>query len=301
MSHTTMKPSPRWHGVRVAFATLVALVAMAAAAGAAQATGGQEGDENFANLSITKQTDPVGDPTVFNFKVEYAPQPNDSGVPDSNEVPHPETFTLKGGETIDFGPIHKGFYTVSELTPSGWKLVDIQCTATPPDTDPNDAFVIDLANGSARIELSDGESKHCTFVNRKDAPPVPPAPVTPDETISGSQTTSSAPAISVLPTIVRPGSARLFAPSACVSRRYTVRVRGSRVRSVSWYLNGNFVKRTTARSGQRLFAIQFSPGSTIQRVQARISFASNTTPRTRTLNTTIRRCAPAVVSPQFTG
>lgn len=299
MSHTTTRAGFRWRSARIALATVVSLMAMGAAAGAAQATGGSsDNDEGFANLTISKQTDPVGDPTVFTFKVEFAPHAGDSGVTDSNEVAAPETFTLTGGQTIDFGQIHKGFYTVKEQTQSGWELVDIQCT--PPDPDPADAYQIDLSLGSVVVELSNGESKHCTFVNRKAATPVTPLP--PDETVSGSQAATSTPGIAVLPVTVRPGAAQLAAPARCVSRRYSVAVRGSRVKSVSWYVNGRYIKRTTARnSRQRLFTTSFLPGAHMTRVQARVTFASNTTPATRTLNTTIRRCSPAVVRPQFTG
>lgn len=312
MSQTTTEPGSRGRrGARFALAVVAALCALGALAGTAGATGSQQqGDSGYAGLSITKQTDPAGDPTVFNFKVEFTAHPGDAcaedpdpaivGCRDGNEVPVPATFTLTGGQTKDFGHIHKGYYTVSELTQSGWKLVDIQCAPT--DADPNDAYQVDLTAGSVKIELSNGETKGCTFKNTKEAPPVPPTVRPPDETISGTPPTPVAPAQSVLPITLRPGSARLAAPALCVSRRYSLTVTGGPVKSVSWWVNGRYIKRTPARNGhQQVFRTTFLPGAHLTRVQARVTFASNSTVRSRTLNATIRRCSPAVVRPQFTG
>jgi hypothetical protein len=287
MSHRTTRSERRGRGARVVLATVLALATMAVGATAA----------NAATFSITKKTD-VPTTTVFNFKVDYQAFANDSG-PNASDTQPPATFTLTSGETKTFDQVHKGWYTVSELTADGWKLVDISCA--PQDPQPSDAYKIDLGAGSVGIELSPEESKACTFTNNQVVVPGP----TPGPGPSGGAPVTAAgqtPAVSVLPTAVRPSAARLSAPTSCVSRRYTVKVSGSPVRSVRWYVNGHFVRTTRAtKSGQRLFTTQFSPGANLQRVQARVTFASGASPVTRSLQVTVRRCSPSAVRPQFTG
>ena len=95
--------------------------------------------------------------------------------------------------------------------------------------------------------------------------------------------------------------AALQAPRACVSRRYTVTVAGGPVRSVTFSVNGRRVRTLTARPGQRRFSVRLSPRQAVDRVVARVRFRSNASPQSRTLRATVRRCARAGVSPEFTG
>jgi Prealbumin-like fold domain len=113
-----------------------------------------------ASFTITKKTEPAGDPASFNFTWEGVKQGDPNASMGSGD------FTLTDGQSTTVTTRGAGFYTVKEQTPSGWKLVDIQCE-NGNDPDPKDATQIDLSGGSARIELSAEENKSCTFTNRK--------------------------------------------------------------------------------------------------------------------------------------
>jgi len=253
-----------------------------------------------SSFTIAKQTDPAGDTTPFTFHVTFKPHPGDT--PPAGFTP-PADFTLAGGQSRTF-TVHKGFYTVKELTVTGWRLANITCT-TGGDPDPADAAKIDLGASSATIELSGTESKACTFRNAKVVTPAAPTPAqgtAPASPQGTAPTQGSAPGTQgVLGEQVVRAAARLSAPSSCVSRRYTVSVRAGRVASVAFFVNGKRVRTLRARRGQQRFSVQLPRPSATARVVARVRFRANTSPATRTLRATIRRCAQQAVRPQFTG
>jgi hypothetical protein len=272
---------------RIAAIAVVALTAVAGSASAAHAT----------SFTIKKESTPDGDPTSFAFSWE--------GVKQSDGAPiGSDTFSLAdgGSETVTVeGP---GFYTVTEHALDGYRIADIVCD-NGNDPDPGDAPVIDLTAGTAVIELSGGEDKTCTFYNEKLPQPIAPPPVveaTPDVVQNVVQPPApTPPVVQVAPRRVRSAAARLVGPKRCVSNRYSVAVTGGPVRSVSFWVNGKRVKTVRARTGQRRFTANIPLRSAVARVEARVSFASDARPRSRRLRTTIRRCAPRVVRPQFTG
>jgi hypothetical protein len=283
----------RRRGGALAIAAVAMFMAMAVGAAGAQA----------ASFTITKTTDPAGDPQPFTYHVTFKPHPGTS-TPDVS----PDDFTLTGGQSRTF-TVNKGFYTVTELSVSGWRLAKITCEDGG-DTDPKDKAKIDLAGSKATIELSSTEKKGCTFHNEKvlAPPPTPPA-VTPPS--SGTAPQATAPAATPTPTqpgaqgvlgeqAVRAGG-RLAAPRSCVSRRYTVSVTAGRVQSVAFSVNGRRVRTVTARPGQRRFSVELPRPAGVSRVVARVRYRANTTPATRTLSATIRRCAQQAVQPTFTG
>jgi hypothetical protein len=281
-------------GARVLVATAAALATLCVAAASAEAV---------ATITISQRTQPPGDPAVFSFRLTGPACPK--GASDV-------TFDLRDGESRAI-PLCRGqAFHVTQAPNAGWRLVDVECVATPPDLDPADRFVIDIPTATATIELSPDEQKACTFVNAK-APSTPSSPPAPSggSTPTASQSPASpSPAGSapqppaaqrVLPEHVVRGTAALQAPERCVSRRYTVAVRGGRVQSVTFSVNGRRVATVRARRGQRRFSVTLGPRAAVDRVVARVSFRANTSPRTRTLRATVRRCAAAQVRPQFTG
>ena len=276
---------------RAAAAVAVALAGLAVTAGAAQA----------GTLTVSKVTDPAGDPTAFTFHVQFTAFSFDRPPADFRP---PGDFTLTGGQSRTFTDLHKGFYTITELTPAGWKVAAIACG--PPDPQPEDNAVVDLGAGSARLELSAPESKACTFTDQKQPAATPPTPPQPTPSV----TPPPAPAVTPAPPTPRrqveaeraqPARARLSAPRSCVSRRYTVAVTGGPIRSVTFLLNGRKVRTLRARPGQRRFAVRLPASSPIGRVVARVRFTSQATRRTRTLRVRVPRCARRAVTPQFTG
>jgi hypothetical protein len=277
----------RGHG-RIAAIAVVALTAVASSASAASAT----------SFTINKQTTPDGDPTSFAFSWE--------GVKQSDGAPMGSgDFSLADGGSETVTVLGPGFYTVTEASLAGYTIADIVCD-NGNDPDPGDATKIDLAGGKAVIELSEGEDKTCTFYNEKPAAAVPPpVPVETTPVVEVAPTVATpvtpTPAIQVAPKRVRSAAAKLVGPKRCVSNRYSVAVTGGPVRSVSFWVNGKRVKTMKARTGQRRFSANLPLRSPVARVEARVSFAGDARPRSRKLRTTIRRCAPRVVRPQFTG
>ena len=74
-----------------------------------------------ASFTITKKTEPAGDPASFNFTWEGVKQGDPNASMGSGD------FTLTDGQSQTITTAVPGFYTVKEQTPSGWKLVDISC------------------------------------------------------------------------------------------------------------------------------------------------------------------------------
>jgi hypothetical protein len=272
------------------------VLALAAIASGAQA----------ATFKVTKVTDPAGDATPFTFHVTFKPQPNDTLPPDFKV---PADFTLTGGQSRTF-TVHKGFYTITELSLAGWRLVHITCD-NGGDPDPADAPKIDVGGANATLELSTTEQKGCTFENAKVPPPLVPPSTPPPSTPVSTPPSSGSPAPAqpstppaqqnVAGTEAAHASAALAAPSRCVSRRFTVSVTAGRARTVSFSVNGHRVRTLTARTGQRRFSVQLPRPAAVSHVVAVVRFQPNTTPATRTLRTTVRRCAQQAVQPQFTG
>jgi hypothetical protein len=287
----------RRRGGALAITAVAMFMALAVGAAGAQASA----------FTITKTTDPAGDPQPFTYHVTFKPHP---GTTPPATDPSPDDFTLTGGQSRTF-TVPKGFYTVSELSVSGWKLVAITCTDGG-DTDPADKAKIDLGAAKATIELSSTEKKACTFKNAKVVPPSVPPAVTPPSSGVAPQATPPAPGAAPVATTppaaqgvlgeqaVRAGAV-LAAPRRCVSRRYTVSVTAGRVQSVAFSVNGRQVRTVTARPGQRRFSVQLPRPAGVSNVVARVRFRANTTPATRTLRARIRSCAQQAVQPQFTG
>jgi hypothetical protein len=281
----TMRTTRIGRSARLAATTVAALMALSVTAASAQAV---------ATITITQRTQPAGDPTAFSFHLTGPACPHS---------PSDVTFALRDGQSRAL-PLCRGqAFHVTQAQQAGWRLVAIQCVATPPDLDPADAFGINIPAATATIELSPDEQKACTFVNAK----TPAAGTTPSASQSPSTSTSPAgaapqsPAQAVSPAHVVRAVASLQAPERCVSRRYTVAVRGGNVRRVTFLVNGRRVATVRARRGQRRFSVQLGARAAVNRVVARVSFTESASPRTRTLRATVRRCAVARVSPQFTG
>jgi ketosteroid isomerase-like protein len=107
----------------------------------------------------------------------------------------------------------------------------------------------------------------------------------------------------VLPEEIVSGTARLSGPSGCVRKAFNATVRGRRIASVTFYVDGHRVKRIVAKQGQRVFRAKVVPGSAIgvHRVTARVVFKAASQTKARTLRLSYQRCKRQVITPQFTG
>jgi hypothetical protein len=262
-----------------------------------------------ATITVGVHTEPAGAAATFTFHV--------TGPTCPNRPPTDVTLHLSDGQTAPV-PLCRGtLFTVTQDALPGWTVTKIDCVATPPD--PEDPFVIDVPHLRAGVELSPNEQKACTFTNT--APPAPPgggvppgggggtppgAPPAPPAPAAGSAPVTApapppAPAQAVSPERVAASRAALQAPRSCVERRFTVTVRGGHVRSVAFFVNGRLVRKLSARPNQRRFSAVLPARTAVNRVTARVTFSAAVSPLTRTLRTTVHRCASAAVRPNFTG
>lgn len=242
-------------------------------------------NQNRGTVRIVKLTDPAGSPRTFAFHPSADLAPAD--------------FALADGGAVEFRP-KPGTYTVTEAATAGWKLDVISCD------DANSTG----AGATATIVVDPGETVTCTFVNSPEPPmvlaprpqpqaqPTPlvaPAPATPLVTVGPVARTA------VKAAAIRRGSARMRTPTRCVAGRFRVTVSGSPVGRIEFTVNGRRVSTVFARNARRSFTVTLPlANGTVQRIAARVVFSNGA--RSRTLRTTVLRCAPRpTVRPQFTG
>lgn len=90
------------------------------------------------HVIVTKQTDPPGTPSVFQFVASYG------------------NFSLSHGQSHDSGPLSPGaIYSVAEMPLAGWATSSATCTGDDDGTDP------------AAIMLDPGEVVLCVFINSR--------------------------------------------------------------------------------------------------------------------------------------
>lgn len=90
------------------------------------------------HIIVTKQTDPPGTPSVFQFVASYG------------------DFSLSHGQSHDSGPLQpRTIYSVAEMPLAGWAISSATCTGDDDGTDP------------AAITLDPGEVVSCVFINSR--------------------------------------------------------------------------------------------------------------------------------------
>ncbi|MDQ0895357.1 prealbumin-like fold domain-containing protein [Agromyces ramosus] len=89
------------------------------------------------NIIVTKQTNPDGSSTEFDFTL--------TGQPD---------FNLADGESAEFNQVKPGAYTLTEAALDGWDVTSMTCTGETPTTD-----------SPINLTLDPGETVTCTVLN----------------------------------------------------------------------------------------------------------------------------------------
>jgi hypothetical protein len=240
-------------------------------------------DDNRGHVKIVKKAMPAESYERFAFHGSYGLTPQD--------------FELADGEEKELRP-KPGTYTVEEAAKDGWEVDYIACD----DADSKGY------GRTATIVVDPDEYITCTFYNKKEHKPEPPAPLPPAVTPPAVVTPLAAvapaappaPASAVKATTVRSGSASLRRAAGCASRTVRVVVSGSPIGRVVFSVDGRRVRTVVAPKGQRRFAVKLPIGAgRVHRVAARVTFSNGA--RSRTLRTTVVRCAQQQVAPQFTG
>jgi hypothetical protein len=272
-------------------AAILGVLVAALPAGAARAA-----DASIGSITIVKHTDPAGDPAPFTFHLSGK---NYAGTT------YDEDFTLHDGESKTFetgagADWPPDPFVITERAQDGWKLVALDCVANNNDGE----WTADVATATVSIELSPEESKTCTFSNARVATPLVPPADTPPAIVPPADAPPAVvpPAVGVLPELAQPATAKLNVPGRCVSRSYSVSVSASPVQSVTFYRDNRKVRTVRAVAGQRRFTLTLPRVTAkVDTIRARVVFRSGATLKTRTLDAVVRRCAAAVVRPQFTG
>jgi hypothetical protein len=103
---------------------------------------------------------------------------------------------------------------------------------------------------------------------------------------------------------IEPGSARLIAPTGCVSRAFNARVSGQNVAKVVFKLDGKKVKTLTAPNAGTRFQIRVNPAKMrigVHRIVATVTFKPSTQKKPQTFRISFQRCAKKLAAPRFTG
>gem|GEM_PF-4028718 len=100
------------------------------------------------------------------------------------------------------------------------------------------------------------------------------------------------------------GNARLSGPGRCVSRPFTVSVRGSKIRQVTFSVDRRKRGTVKAKSGRKVFSLRIDPRRQsfgVHRLSAVVRFTAASETASRRLKLVYQRCPKAAVLPQFTG
>jgi uncharacterized repeat protein (TIGR01451 family) len=119
-----------------------------------------------------------------------------------------------------------------------------------------------------------------------------------------ADTTLSQPQQVILPIRVTPGSARLSGPSGCVSKAFNARVRGSKIATVTFVLDGKVVKRVKNTKNASLIQLRVNPAKMrigVHRLVVNVTFQSGSGTKPKTIRLSFQRCARKLVQPRFTG
>jgi hypothetical protein len=107
----------------------------------------------------------------------------------------------------------------------------------------------------------------------------------------------------VLPARIVPGRATIAGRSGCVASGFTARVRGTRIQRVMFFVDGAY-KRALMKPTKGVFAYRVDVNSLSigrHQVSARVTFATSSRTRNKTLRVSFQRCAAQLRAPQFTG
>jgi hypothetical protein len=212
------------------------------------------------------------------FYVDY----DNDGVRDGDE-PF-DVSNAQGNWTIT--GIEAGTWTIREELQAGW-----QCTAPP-----TCRFTRTFAAG--------GNVGGLVFGNAliQQPPPPPPPPPTPGQ--PGPPPPTPPPPPPPPPEQIVPGTSRLVGPRLCVPRTFSVRVAGTNISRVVFFIDGKRVRTVNQPDRLGRFILRIDPTKYSRRehtVRAQVFFTPASRTASRSHRLTFERCARARIRPRFTG
>jgi uncharacterized repeat protein (TIGR01451 family) len=112
------------------------------------------------------------------------------------------------------------------------------------------------------------------------------------------------PAQIVEPIRITPGSARLAGPTGCQARAFNARIRGSKIATVTFVLDGKVVKKVTNTKNATLIQLRINPSKLklgVHRLVVNVTFQSSSGTKPKTYRLSFQRCAKKLIAPRFTG
>jgi hypothetical protein len=107
----------------------------------------------------------------------------------------------------------------------------------------------------------------------------------------------------VLPERITPGAARLLGPSGCTAKAFNARIRGTKVASAVFVLDGKVVKRVKNNKA-KLISLRINPAKLkigVHRLVVNVTFQSGSGTKPKTLRLSFQRCGKKLAAPRFTG
>jgi uncharacterized repeat protein (TIGR01451 family) len=197
------------------------------------------------------------------------------------------------------------------------KVTDAQCNgdpvtligkggdASPGSFDPGDTWTytcsVQTAVGDTAINnvaVVTAADKYATAVNAASGAP---------GTVSATDPASTAlaqPAQIVAPIRITPGAARLLGPTGCTAKAFSARVRGTKIATVAFILDGKVVKRVKNTKNAKLIALRIKPTKLklgVHRLVVNVTFQSGSGTKPKTMRLSFQRCGKKLVAPRFTG
>ena len=207
---------------------------------------------------------------------------NNNGVHDAGEGPLPG-FTLyvdyNGNGSLDAGEPSAvsgadGTWTINGIKPGTFNVREV--------ADPNYTCTFPGAGDACKyqVALQAGDAQ-----TGKDFGNAPPAQIIATERAT-------------------PGSARLLGPSGCAAKAFTARVRGTKVKTVTFVLDGKMIKRFTKTKKSGIYPVRINPQKMqigVHRLVVSVTFQKGSGTKAKKLRLSFQRCARKLAVPRFTG
>jgi hypothetical protein len=103
---------------------------------------------------------------------------------------------------------------------------------------------------------------------------------------------------------VTPGAARLLGPSGCAAKAFNARIRGSKVATVTFVLDGKVVKKVRNTKNAKVISFRVNPKKLrfgVHRLVVNVTFQAGSNTKPKTLRLSFQRCGKKLVAPRFTG
>ena len=108
----------------------------------------------------------------------------------------------------------------------------------------------------------------------------------------------------MLPERITPGAANLFGPTGCVAKKFNARVRGTKIATVTFVLDGKVKKVVKNTKNLSLIQFRVNPARLkigVHKLIVNITFQAGSGTKPKTIRLSFQRCAKKLAAPRFTG